>query len=751
MAIPGNLLSQVTESVDPNTSGWTAMLNATISLGTGGRNGDGVLAVKSIASGEMRARTVSSYVVTPGVLYEAFADAAGTVTERIGIRWLTAAGAEISITWSLSTTAASASLHRIAVAGPAPVTAARAQVVVSATPAAANITQFFENAYLGQPIRTLGNLLEFNTETPDVDTSGWVVDSNCTISRQMPAVQWPIDYYLGGGHTMVLTVTANGNAAIKTAAAAPATAGREYVAWGYLNPPTTAAATWIELRFVNAVGTVLGTQRSQLAAASTGWMRQIASAPAPAGTTGVVVAVGITAGTAAQVVRADSIAVLDAATLPASGLMGPIPTGQVVSFGDCSFEQGVGQWAVTSGTATAARSSPWGALFGAGSYSLKVTCPAANASTLTSGRYPVTGGLPWQLSYALNIAAVGWTFQDFIVWRDAAGATISTGSTASYTLPSAGWWVITSDYTAPAGAATAQIQVQVTSPSAGAITALDLVTLVQTLPITELEVVPERASVTLTHRQLTIGQLLYMWRVDQAGHRTPVRGPVGLMLGTPITAETWVIEDAEAPLGVPVSYYSEVRDTAGALKEQVEWATVTVPAPDINSVWIKDPSNPQRNLLLMVPAGGAPDWQRPLEQASYVVKGRRNKVTHHGIRQGREGDLTVWTRTPDEQAALDHVLDSGADLLIQSAAETGIGSVYVSVGPSTEVRGGQDSTDPWRTWTLPCVEADMPTAVGIAGAGGRTWQDILSEFDTWGDVLDTYASWEDVFLDRRRT
>jgi hypothetical protein len=85
MTIPGNMLSSTTESMDPNTSGWTALLNCSLGAGTGGRNGDGTLKLTSTASGEMRARTVSSYIVVPGTLYQVFADASGaTVPERIG-------------------------------------------------------------------------------------------------------------------------------------------------------------------------------------------------------------------------------------------------------------------------------------------------------------------------------------------------------------------------------------------------------------------------------------------------------------------------------------------------------------------------------------------------------------------------------------------------------------------------------------------------------------------------------------------
>jgi hypothetical protein len=121
VAIPGNMLSATTESVDPNTSGWTAKLNCTISKGTGGRNGDGTLRLSSSAAGEMQARTVASYPVVPGTEYEAFADASGaTVPDRIGIQWLTSASAEISITWSVTTATASSTWHRIAVADLAP-------------------------------------------------------------------------------------------------------------------------------------------------------------------------------------------------------------------------------------------------------------------------------------------------------------------------------------------------------------------------------------------------------------------------------------------------------------------------------------------------------------------------------------------------------------------------------------------------------------------------------------------------------
>jgi hypothetical protein len=145
----------------------------------------------------------------------------------------------------------------------------------------------------------------------------------------------------------------------------------------------------------------------------------------------------------------------------------------------------------------------------------------------------------------------------------------------------------------------------------------------------------------------------------------------------------------------------------------------------------------------------APDWQRPVDQSTFVVRGRRNKVVLSGKRQGLEGDLNVVTRSDDERAALHLLLDSGNVLLWQAAPGLGVDDMYVNVAQANETRISTLAQETWRTWTLPLTQADMPIQAGVNGAAGRTWQDVLTEFDTWQDVLGTYATWEDVLLDRR--
>ncbi|MFC5144299.1 hypothetical protein [Streptomyces aureoversilis] len=742
MAIPGNFLSATTESVDPNMSGWVAKLNCVISLGSGGRNGDGVLAVKSSASGEMQARTVSSYVVTPFTEYEAFCDASGaTVPERIGIRWLDASNAEISITWSMTTSSASASWHRIAVGGEAPGTAARAQVVVSSTPAAANVFSYYENFYFGYPIVTTGNKLGFNAEHGEIDATAWFNEVNCTIARSVPPVVWPVDWYLAGGHTIAMTATANGNASMRSNDRPDATPGVEYVAYCYLNPPTSGSTTWVELRFYDSGGSQIQATRSTLAAPGTGWYREYASAVAPAATVSCSIAAGIDSATAGQILRIDGAVVATAPVLRA---------GSVLPYADASFEQGVAGWTVVSGVATITRSTPWGAYAWDGAYAGTVTSSTATTSVIRSAKFALpsgAAGLSFRTEVYSNVSAGGFNLTRGIRWYDDSNADLGLTSGSSAAIPTPDWWLIGNTFTAPAGATQAAIEYTVTATTTSSVWRIDRAALWQSLPLTAVEGHDDTASITLTLRELTPGQYVTIYRVAEDGSRTLVRGTSGLINLQPITSDLMVVEDYEAPLGVEASYYIELRATLSAIPGFRASDGVTLTAGDENICWIKDPGQPQRNAQFIVVT--PPAWKRAISQAAYRVRGRRNPVVLSDVRGGLEGDLVVLTRSDTEAAALHWLLDSGDVLLWQVAPGVHETDLYVTVGEIGLPRLIDQIDEDWRQWTLPLTQVDMPTTIGVAGTAGRTWQDVLSQFGTWQDVLDAYATWEDVLFDRR--
>ncbi|MBT2467862.1 hypothetical protein J7E97_08235 [Streptomyces sp. ISL-66] len=743
MAIPGNMLSVATESMDPSTSGWTALLNCSMGAGTGGRNGDGTLKLTSTASGEMRARTVSSYTVIPGTLYQVFADASGaTVPERIGIRWLTSAGVEISYTWSLTTASASTSWHRIGVAGAAPTGATRAQVVVSASPVAGGVINYFENVYLGLPTRTLGNLFPFGTESLEVDTSGWTADTNCVISRVAPAVQWAVDYYLAGGEVLALTASANGNMSARTVERPGATAGTEYLAYALLSPPTSGSAAWLELRFYNASNTLVQTTRGTLAAPGTGYYQQRVSAVAPSTATTCGVYVGVDTATTGQILRVEGVVVTVAP---------PIQTGSILPYADASFEHGIAGWTVASGVATLARSTPWGTYSTDGAYSLTVSSATATTSVLRSAKFPIGTGMagqPFRLLVFDQVTAGGWTMTRAVRWYSAANADLGTTASSAAAAPTPGWWYQSQDVTAPATATQAAVEITLTATTTSSVIRLDQIALWHVLPMTSVTAVDSTASITLTLRELIVDQLLRVYRVTADGARTLVRGEAGLLDGTfEIAYDTTTIEDYEAPLGVPVTYLIEMIDPSDMSVEARTSDDVTIAHADAQYAWLKDPGYPSRNLQVMVER--APDWQRPIEQSVSRVKGRRNAVTLSDVRGGLEGDLLVYTQSDDERRSLHALLDPGHTLLWQAAPGMGVDDMYVSVAGVTEARTGGPATDEWRSWALSLTQQDMPATVGVSGSAGRTWQDVLADFPTWQAVLDAYPTWEDVFLDRR--
>ncbi|KOU62036.1 hypothetical protein ADK57_25690 [Streptomyces sp. MMG1533] len=742
MAIPGNLLSPTTESIDPNTSGWTSKLNCTLSKGTGGQNGDGCLVVRSVAAGEMQARTVTSYPVTPGTVYYTFSDAAGVSSERIGIRWLNRAGAEVGITWSALTTGSSSGWHRVSVAGAAPWGATNAQVLLGSTEAGANVNHFWENVYLGLPIRILGNLLPFNTESSEVDASGWTPIVNATISRQVPVMSWAVDNYYAGGHTLAMTAVAAGNASILAVERPSVTPGVEYLAYAYLQPPTIASTVWIELRFYDSNGNQVGAQRSTLAppTPATGMYRQRASMVAPANAAACSVAAGLDSASAGQVMRLETVVVAVAPKLQA---------GSVLPYADSSFEQGIAGWTVTSGVATIARTTPWGLSAFDGAYSLAVSSSTATASTLRSAKFPVSEGTNWRAQVLAHPAAGTWaTALIRIRWYNAANTDLGASTGTGYALPGTSWYVIPSDAVAPAGATQGAIELVATASATSSVLHVDQAVLWEVLPLTAVEEFSDEGYIKLTLRELILDYELSVYRELQDGSRTLVRGPYGLIDDQVIASDLMIIEDHEAPLNTPVRYYIEQRAPGSltASTRTTDYATVTL--TDINQIWLKDPGNPQRNLKVTVQR--PPDWNRPIEQASFVVRGRRNKITHSGKRQGLEGDLPIWTLSDQQRTSLHLLLDDGNTLLWQAVPGMGVDDMYVAVGQVPEARTGGLAQEQMRAWTLPLTEQDMPVTVGVGGPAGRTCQDVVTEFATCASLLPVYATSEDLLLDRRR-
>lgn len=317
------------------------------------------------------------------------------------------------------------------------------------------------------------------------------------------------------------------------------------------------------------------------------------------------------------------------------------------------------------------------------SYALTVTSSTAATSVLRSARYPVVSGVNWRITIGAKSTAGAWSMDDALRWYDANGNELGlSGNLGAADLPADGqWWTLFDDRSAPAGAATACVDWKLTATATNSVLQLDAVTLRQVLPVMEAIGQDEQAYITLILRELYPGDLITVWRVGQDGKRTLVRGPNGLIERQSLDSDLMVIEDYEAPLGVPVSYYIETYDAdSQQLTGYRDSEPVQLDPGDGNFAWLKDPGAAHRNLRVRVRQ--APDWTRPIQQSAYRVRGRRNAVVHSDVRGGLEGDLVIWTEDDEQRAALHWLLDPGHVLLWRTAPGYGIDDTTSASGKS---------------------------------------------------------------------
>ena len=457
-------------------------------------------------------------------------------------------------------------------------------------------------------------------------------------------------------------------------------------------------------------------------------------------------AVGITSATAGQVVRSEGVFVGELEVAAA----GTLRTGNVLPMADWNFEQGVGAWTVASGVATIARSTPWGVTGGYDAYSLVVSSSTATSSVLRSGIYPVgdAGGQNWRFETLLKTSTGSWTYKLGVRWLDASAGLISTTEAPPAALAASGWWIVSSDSTAPEGAVSAQLELTLTANSTSASLFMDRPALFQTLPLVMAESHDPTASVRIILRELKVGQLLTIWRVGMDGTRRYVRGPGGLYDGTyVIPSDSLIVEDYEVPLGVEVFYRVENVWSDGTERGDRTSLPVTVTAGDANYAWLTDPFRPGKGLQVLVKQ--APEWKQGIEQNVYHIRGRSAPVVHSDVRSSREGDLVCWTRSDEEREALRFLLSSGNPLLWRCAPGTGEPDVYVSVAEVAFPRVVPRADEQWREWTLPLTELDMPTG---AQAGSATWtvRDVVVENPDMYSVLDRYETVFDLAINKRR-
>ncbi|MFJ6237940.1 hypothetical protein ACIQH0_28120 [Streptomyces griseus] len=734
MSVASNLLPANTSGIETDTSGWTAGANTTLSKSTRFYAGAASLGLTATAAGSVTATISARVAVVAGQEYTAYSYWANVVaaagrSATIRVDWYAAVsgGTAISSVTSAASTLPNATTWQTPppiLIGTAPVGAQYASVTVTCAGLSAGATVVTDVVSFGLPFTVAGNRFSYDKASAEVSVTGWDAWANATLDRTS-TVAWE------GWWSLRATATAAGVAEIGATRHA-VSPGTEYVAQARVRPTVTGTVR-MEIRWYDADIVYLTRTVADHSVTAGDWTACAVIGTAPPGAAHARMAMLPTALSAGEIWYFDQMALRPS----------PIPTGSVIGYNVQSMEVDGSGWAAVSGcTVSRTTETAW-----EGVASLRIDETGSNgmnASIRMSAAVPITPRQAYQVAPRLKLGAgpAGRRVSTTYSWYSAADELIRTASSTWELGSSAGtgWYIPTTSAVAPSGAAYLAVGFAIVSTIAGQPAFLDDVQIVPGGLAAIADPVPSSYSATIALQGLTSGGYTYwgLWRQGGDGTLVPIRGPQGDLSQVAIVGDTTVVEDYEAPLGVPVRYY--LRTWTGGSYRAVLSDPVVIPEPVSTEIVLKDPGLPARQTTAVVSKGGQPTWTRRARQGVNAIRGRSRPIVISDIRTSREGSMTLVTETAEDLASMWWLLESGNTLLIQWPSLWGERDVYVAVGDVAEAPVVEYAEYTDRTWTVPLTEVDRPVG-GATGSTGRTWATVLSENVDGMDLLTSYASW----------
>ncbi|MEO3974376.1 hypothetical protein [Streptomyces sp. CAU 1734] len=735
MSVATNLLAANVSEIETDASGWVAGANTTAAHSTRYFSGARSLSLTATAAGSVSATTAARVAVVAGVEYTSYAYFANltAVAGRVAtvrVDWYTAVsgGSPISSITSAGVTMATATTWTVPppiLIGVAPAGALWASVTVSVTGLTAGTGVAVDSIDLGPTPAIAGNLMSYNDQGLEVSTAGWTSDGTAVISRPGgTGIAYEGWYVLG------VTSAAPATVKVTSATAYPVTAGLEYTAHSWVQSPTAGGAHVVAIVWYDASNAVISTSsQSWTITNADAWMRCSVIVYAPAGAVTARVALTSTVVSGGQVWEYDQIALRPA----------PKPAGALLSYRAQSMESGAtASWTGINCTISRSTAYAWEASnscrmtpdVGAPYIGLRLTTPV-----------PVTPREAYtaQFRVRLDASAVARRVTTRLRFFNSGGTEIRYLDLRWTIDPSAGgWYTLPVSAAAPAASATMGIEIDLLTPE---LAYVDDVTIQPGGMAILADPIPHQYGVTLSISGLTAGGYTYwgLWRMAADGTRVAVRGPAGDLVQETIVGDLAVVEDHEAPLGVPVTYTLQV-STSPTVYRSTSSDSVIIEQPPDTEIVLKDPGLPARQMTAVVAKGGMPTWTRKARQSVNLVRGRSLPVVISDVRTSREGSLMLITETAEDISALWWLLEPGSVLLLHWPPLFNERDVYVSVGDVSEAPFVEHAGYSDRQWVLPLTEVDRPIG-GATGSSGRTWELISTEHDTWLSVLESGSTW----------
>ncbi|MEV4971963.1 hypothetical protein [Streptomyces scopuliridis] len=740
MSVTSNLLSANTSGLETDISGWTAGANTTLSWSTRFYSGAHSLGMTATAAGTARATTAARVPVVAGTVYTAYAYfalvvAAAGRSATVTVDWYsavtggTAISSSISNTTSLPNATAWATPPPILIAT-APAGATYASVTVAVAGLSAGAVAAVDVISFGPPALLPENMLTYNTQGVEVDASGWQNLKNCALATSTADK-------VEGWLSLQVTATAVGDTQARTVASYAVTPGTEYYSYAWVKAPAVGGLEYrMEVWWYDATNTFIsGTliTRSWTPPASE-WYRcaVIGRAPALAVTARVVLR--------PQASVAGEVWLFDQILFRAA----PVISGNLIGYSAQGFEVTAEEWLPEQGcTISRDITRSWE---GGSSLTILADGTTDPIVRMVTG-VPVVPRQVYTLNPRLYHPAgpanrmIGLLFS----WYDASGMLISTSQFRWILAGSSGWRSLTGSAMSPDGAVTMAAGVRWFDADVGTSFGLDQVLVARGGLGILVDPIPGEYAVRISLQGLTQGGYAYwgLWRMLQSdGSMTPLRGATEETAQTPITGDLAVVEDYEAPLGVPIQYYLKLWTTLPAYTSITTEPPLILDEPPVTHVVMKDPLSPARRAAVMV--GTLPDWQRTARQGVSQVRGRARPIVISDVRSAATGTMTLVTETDGERQRVKWLMDVGSTVLLQWPRTWGEDDVYVQIGDVTEKRATRYAEYGDREWDVPLIEVDRPVGVTV-GSANRTWANVLSENFDWLAVFTARGSWLDVY------
>lgn len=586
-----------------------------------------------------------------------------------------------------------------------------------------------------------GNLLTENQQSFLSSVTGWTGTGSVFVYNGTASI---VSSNLDPQGVAAIQSSGTSDAVITLTNAVPVTPGTEYVAYGWFAITETRSLTaTATIHWLDGSGVEIDTVSGSLSQSFTALRpyRPCAVGVAPAGASQAKMSVRLTSTSSeGQVSYWDHM------------FLGVPYEGNLLSYADYSSEFEPAPWTCTTGTVTweDTRIS-----LVDGMRAIGFVPDGTGTHTLRLDRWvPVTGGETYNA--VVTVVADGTDPSSVIEartgleWRDAEGTLLpiewpepffrlETPGTTNYSAaPSR-------TYEAPEGAVEARLVLQLLHDihNTTAFYWIDRASIDLDVPTYTLSVDNELGMIALNllSEPSEAAKTVSVHRIGEDGNPVPVRGYGVEMNRAPYSpASTIYLEDYEAPVDQRVFYRARWYDENGVMSDEVTTKTVTAPTIEDGSyVWVKAPGTPAMNTKVMMAEN--PTWEMAGRAAHYQVIGRSAPVVISEVRSSRSGKMKIRIEDWEVNDAARRLLASGLPILVQAQPGHGIdGNLYLAVGNVTYAPEQWNATLPGWLWELDVTEIDRPVG-GLQGSAGRTWQDVLDEFETWDEVFATYGTW----------